>query len=60
LSNVCLEATARSAYDLGYQVHIAKDAAAASSQSNQEYVENEIYPILGKAGTVDEIIGQIE
>jgi nicotinamidase-related amidase len=60
LANVCVEATARSAYDMGYQVHIAKDATAATSQSNQEYVEKEIYPILGGAGTVDEIISQIE
>jgi nicotinamidase-related amidase len=60
LSNVCVEATARSAYDLGYHVHIAKDATGATSKSNQEYVEKEIYPILGGAGTVDEIISQIE
>jgi nicotinamidase-related amidase len=60
LSNVCVESTARSAYDLGYHVQIAKNATAATSQSNQEYVENELYPVLGGAGTVDEIMGQIE
>ncbi len=60
LSNVCVESTARSAYDLGYKVQIAKDATAATSKANQEYVENELYPVLGGAGTVDEIIGQIE
>lgn len=60
LSNVCVEATARSAYDRGYQVHIAKDATAASSKANQDYVEKEIYTILGDAVTVDELISNLE
>ena len=60
LSNVCVEATARSAYDLGYQVRIVKDATAAGSKDNQEYVEREIYPILGGAMTVDELIESLE
>ena len=60
LSNVCLESTARSAYDLGYKVYIAKDASASGSKSNQDYVEQEIYPLIGEALTVDEIVGQLE
>jgi nicotinamidase-related amidase len=60
LSNVCVESTARSVYDLGYQVRVVKDATAAGSRQNQEYVENEIYPILGGAMTVDEFIDSLE
>jgi len=60
LSNVCVEATARSAYDRGYQVAVAKDATAAGSKQNQEYVENEIYPVLGQALTVDELLESLE
>ena len=60
LSNVCVEATSRSAYDRGYNVRVIRDATAASSQSNQEYVEREIYPFLGGAMTVDEFIGELE
>jgi len=60
LSNVCVEATARSAYDLGYQVRVVKDATAAGSKENQEYVEKEIYPILGGAMTVNEFIESVE
>jgi len=60
LSNVCVESTARSAYDLGYKVYIAKDASASGAESNQEYVEEQIYPLLGEALTVDEIAGQLE
>jgi len=47
LSNVCVESTARHAYDAGYNVRVIHDATAATSQANQEYVEREIYPILG-------------
>lgn len=60
LSNVCVEATSRSAYDRGYNVRIIRDATAATSQANQEYVEREIYPILGGAMTVDEFIDELE
>jgi len=60
LSNVCVEATARSAYDRGYQVAVAKDATAAGSKQNQDYVENEIYPVLGQALTVDELLESLE
>ena len=60
LSNVCVEATARSAYDAGYHVCVAKDATAGASQEIQEYVETQIYPLLGEAGTVDEVIAGLE
>ena len=60
LSNVCLESTARSAYDLGYKVYIAKDASASGSKSNQDYVEQEIYPLIGEAANVDQIVCQLE
>lgn len=60
LSNVCVEATSRSAYDQGYKVCIAKDATAATSKDNQEYVEREIYPILGEAKTAAEIVAELE
>ena len=60
LSNVCVEATARSAYDRGYNVRVIRDATAATSRANQEYVEREIYPLLGGAMTVDEFIAELE
>ncbi len=59
LSNVCVEGTARSAYDLGYRVQVIHDAVAASSQANQEYVEREIYPHLGGSVTVDQFLEAI-
>jgi len=59
LSNVCVEATARSAYDLGYRVSVVRDATAAMSQANQQYVEREIYPLLGGSITVDQFIERL-
>ncbi len=60
LSNVCVEATARSAYDRGYKICVVKDATAATSKANQDYVESEIYPVLGEAVTADEFIDSLE
>jgi len=60
LTNVCAQATAWSAYDLGYQVRMAIDACAATTRQNHEYVENEICPILGGKTTVDELIRMIQ
>ena len=60
LSNVCVEGTARSAYDLGYRVQVIHDAVAASSEANQQYVEREIYPHLGGSTTVDRFIESLQ
>ncbi|MDP6544536.1 MAG: cysteine hydrolase [Phycisphaerae bacterium] len=60
LSNVCVEGTARSAYDLGYRVRVIRDAVAAESQANQEYVEREIYPLLGESVTTDQFIEALD
>jgi nicotinamidase-related amidase len=56
LTNVCVEATARSAYDLGYRVQVIRDATAATSKANQEYAEREIFPLLGGSAAVEEFI----
>jgi len=60
LSNVCVESTARSAYDRGYRVQVIHDAVAATSEANQQYVEREIYPHLGGSTTVAEFVEQLK
>ncbi len=60
LSNVCVESTARSAYDLGYRVRVIHDAVASTSRANQEYVQREIYPMLGGSTTVERFIESLE
>lgn len=60
LTNVCVEATSRLAYDRGFNVILIKDATAATSRANQEYVEREVAPVLGTAMTVDEFLACLE
>lgn len=60
LSNVCVEGTARTAYDHGYRVQVIKDAVAAGSRATQEYVEREIYPLLGGSMTGDQFIEALD
>ncbi len=60
LSNVCVEGTARTAYDLGYRVQVIHDAVGATSEANQRYVEREIYPHLGGSVTVDQFVEALQ
>lgn len=60
LSNVCVESTARTAYDKGYRVTVVRDATATNSKDAQDYVETNIYPLLGGSMTVEEFLGQLE
>ena len=60
LTNICVEATARSAYDLGYHVKVLRDATATSSRATQEYAEREIITLMGGTIAVDEFIDALE
>ncbi len=60
LTNFCVESTARTAYDKGYNVTLIKDATGANSPEEQQYVEEKIFPLLGKTMTADEFIDQLE
>jgi ureidoacrylate peracid hydrolase len=60
LTNVCVESTARTAYDKGYRVIIATDACAAASPEQQEYPAKYIFPLLGSVMTVDQVLAKIE
>ncbi len=60
LTNFCVESTARTAYDKGYSVTLIKDATAANSPEEQKYVEEKIFPLLGKTMTANQFIDQLE
>ncbi|MDO5580427.1 MAG: cysteine hydrolase [Planctomycetia bacterium] len=60
LSNICAQATAWSAYDLGYQVRMIPEACCATNVNLQEYVESQISPILGGAFTVDSFLENLK
>lgn len=60
LTNVCVEGTARSAYDKGYKVFLLKDCCAALSAEEQKYVEEKFFPYIGEVLTHEEFLGRLE
>jgi ureidoacrylate peracid hydrolase len=60
LTNVCVEGTARSAYDKGYKVFLLKDCTAAMSAEEQKYVEQKFFPLIGEVLTHDEFLNKLE
>lgn len=60
LTNFCVESTARTAYDKGYGVTIVKDATAATSEEDQKYTEEKIFPLLGQTMSVDQFLSQLQ
>jgi nicotinamidase-related amidase len=60
LTNVCVEGTARSAYDKGYKVFLLKDCCAALSAAEQTYVEKSFFPYIGEALTHSEFLSRLQ
>lgn len=60
LTNVCAQATAWGAYDLGYRTRMIPSACGAANRGIQEFVEKEICPIFGGVPSVDEFLAEIE
>ncbi|MDJ0829190.1 MAG: cysteine hydrolase [Desulfobacterales bacterium] len=60
LTNFCVESTARTAYDKGYNVTVIKNATAANSSEEQSYVEEKILPLIGQTMPVDQFLDQLE
>ena len=58
--NICVESTARTAYDTGYGVTIIQDATAANSEDEQNHSEQKIFPLLGQTLSVDQFISKLE
>jgi ureidoacrylate peracid hydrolase len=53
LTNVCVETTARSAYDLGYEVITLAEATATKTPEEQAASEQHAFPLLGRTLTID-------
>ena len=52
-----VEATARQAYEAGYNVTLALDAMTDTRPEAQDYSVRHVFPRLGETGTTDDIIG---
>jgi ureidoacrylate peracid hydrolase len=60
LTNVCVEGTARSAYDNGYKVFLLKDCTAAMSAEEQKFVEEKFFPLIGEVVAHDGFLKRLE
>ncbi len=60
LTNVCVEGTARSAYDKGYKVFLLKDCCAALSAEEQQYVEERLFPYMGEVLAHEDFLARLE
>jgi nicotinamidase-related amidase len=59
LTNVCVETTARTAYDLGYRVVVINDATATKSFEEQEASEKYMFPLLGSQQSTSEFLSAV-
>lgn len=60
LTNVCVEGTARSAYDKGFKVFLLKDCCAALSGEEQKYVEEKFFPLIGEVMDHQKFLDNLE
>ncbi|MFX0112959.1 MAG: cysteine hydrolase [Candidatus Hodarchaeota archaeon] len=60
LTNVCVESTARTAYDLNYGVTVLKDCTAAMSKEEQTHAEEKLFPLVSKVTTHDKFLEELE
>lgn len=60
LTNVCVESTARTAFDLNYKVIIIKDCTAATSWEEQRYAEVKLFPLIAEVMTHKEFLEKLE
>jgi ureidoacrylate peracid hydrolase len=56
VTNWCVEATGRSAYDRGYHPVFLKDCMDAFTDEEQKFAEEKIFPVIGEVSTSDEAI----
>ncbi|WP_230854646.1 isochorismatase family protein [Arthrobacter terrae] len=59
-TSIGVESTARSAFELGFNVTLATDAMTDINREAHANSINRIFPRLGETGTTDEIIGLLD
>jgi|YelNatPaOPRAMG01_1025707.scaffolds.fasta_scaffold45097_4 nicotinamidase-related amidase len=60
LTNVCVESTARTAFDLNYKVIILKNCTAALSWEEQRYAETKLFPLIAEVMTHREFLEKLK
>ncbi|MER6444432.1 hydrolase [Streptomyces venezuelae] len=59
-SSVGVESTARTAWELSYDVVFAEDATADTDPDSHDHTFGKIFPRIGKVSTTDEIIAALD
>ena len=59
-TNMGVESTARTAYELGYQVVLAEDAMSSVAQGMHEFAVQALLPMLGLVRSTDQIIAALK
>jgi len=59
LTNMCVESTARTAYDLRYKVVVLHDCTATKSADEQQASERFVFPLLGQVLAFRDFLSQL-
>ena len=59
LTNICAQATAWSAYDLGLTVRMIPEACASAAPEIHEFVMSQVAPLFGEVPTVDGFLASL-
>jgi len=59
LTNVCVESSARSAYDFGYHVTVIADATAANSVEEQHFAETRTLPYFARVVSTEAFLAAL-
>jgi len=59
-TSIGVEATARAAYEHGYNVTVVSDAVADRDQVAHDYSFSRVFPRIGQVGTADEVKALVE
>ena len=59
-TSIGVESTARSAYDLGYNVTVVVDAMTDRSPEMHQHSVQKVFPRLGETGTTDDVLRLLE
>lgn len=60
LTNVCAQASAWSAYDLGFRVRMIPEACASASPLIHDFVLSQVAPMFGEVFTVDSFLAALQ
>jgi nicotinamidase-related amidase len=59
VTSICIDSTARAAYELGMQVSILSDCTAARTNVEQEFFCSTIFPVYATLRTADEVVASL-